>query len=191
MAHKNSRKKKVWVLLSGGIDSSACLAFYLEEGFSVNGVFVDYGQLAAHQEKESAENIAKHYRIKLEKIEWSGLRHKNAGLIQGRNAFLLMAALMEIPKEVGTLAIGIHSGTSYVDCAPVFVCKMQSIFDMYTNGSIQIGTPFLKWTKRDIWDFCKSRKVPVGLSYSCEKGLSQPCGKCLSCRDLEKLYACT
>ena len=35
---------KALVLLSGGIDSSCCVAFYRQAGHDVTSVFVDYGQ---------------------------------------------------------------------------------------------------------------------------------------------------
>jgi 7-cyano-7-deazaguanine synthase len=188
---KGNVKPTVLVLLSGGIDSSACVAFYLEETFAVRAVFVDYGQLAARREIAAAKAIAAHYRIPLTMLQWSGHSEKSTGFILGRNAFLLIAALMELPDACGLLALGVHSGTPYVDCSPTFIRKMQSIFDMYTEGRVQIGTPFLRWTKPDVWGFCKSRGVPVELTYSCEHGLDQPCGTCLSCDDLEALRACT
>lgn len=179
----------VWVLLSGGVDSTACVAFYLEHDFSVSGMFVDYGQGSAQREIKAAESIARHYDIPLSKLVWSGLREKKSGFICGRNAFLLIGTLMELPQDAGILSLGIHSGTVYLDCAQSFVSKMQSVFDIYTQGRIQIGTPFLKWTKGDIWTYSKSQGVPLELTYSCELGTDQPCGLCLSCRDLENLYA--
>lgn len=191
MMQKTNKESNICILLSGGIDSSACIAFYIEEGFSISGIFIDYGQPAVQKEEEASAIIAKYYGINLKKVKYTGFQNKNDGFIKGRNAFLFIAALMELPDEVSVLAAGIHSGTNYADCTPFFVSKMQSLFDMYTEGGLQLDMPFLKWNKRDIWDFCKSRKVPVELTYSCEKGLSQPCGKCLSCYDLEELYACT
>ena len=41
---------EVLVLLSGGIDSAGCLAFYVDMGRPVTAMFVDYGQLASNQE---------------------------------------------------------------------------------------------------------------------------------------------
>ena len=185
------KSHRAWVLLSGGIDSSACVAFYLEQGFSVAGIFVDYGQTAMPREVRAAEAIAKHYCIPLTKLTWTGSKQKTSGLILGRNAFLLFGALMELPEDHGILSFGIHAGTSYQDCKGPFVRRMQSLFDTYTHGKVQIGTPFLKWTKSDIWRYSKSRGVPLDLTYSCERGENQPCGLCLSCQDLEHLYAST
>jgi 7-cyano-7-deazaguanine synthase len=65
---------------------------------------------------------------------------------------------------------------------------MQSSFDLYTDGCIRIGVPFIKWNKRMIWDYCKTKKIPLEITYSCELGQDQPCGQCLSCKDLEALH---
>jgi len=191
MLHHGPNSGMAWVLLSGGIDSSACVSFYMDQGFSTEGVFIDYGQIALPREIRAAESIAEHYRIPLNKFKWSGGQQKKSGFICGRNAFLLFSSLMELPQETGILAIGIHSGTTYQDCSMSFVRKMQGLFDAYTHGRVQIGTPFLKWLKGDIWHYSKSRGVPLTLTYSCERGEDQPCGHCLSCRDLEILYAST
>jgi 7-cyano-7-deazaguanine synthase len=192
--YKRSTRKNnqpgVSILLSGGIDSAACVAFYLNEGFSVHGLFVDYGQAAVRPEYRSAKAIADHFRIPLSKLQWSGLHRKGVGLIIGRNAFLLSLAMMECADRAGIIAIGVHSGTRYPDCSPAFVQKMQTVFDFYARGRLQIGAPFLHWKKADIWKFCKTSGVPLELTYSCEGGLEQPCGSCSSCRDQEALRAC-
>ena len=52
----NSKEKRgVIILLSGGIDSAACLHYYLKEKFSVRALFVNYGQAAGEREYESAK----------------------------------------------------------------------------------------------------------------------------------------
>jgi len=173
-----------------GIDSSACTAFYLEEGYRVRGFFVDYGQFAARCEFASAKSIATHFSVPLSRLEWSGLSVKGEGYIPGRNAFLLISALMECPDLSGIIALGIHSGTNYSDCTPAFLRRMQDLFDTYSKGRIQIGAPFLAWKKIDIWKYCQARCLPVHLTYSCERGSKKPCGACLSCRDVEALRAC-
>ncbi len=103
------KQSKVTVLLSGGIDSTACVGFYLEQGFVAKGLFIDYGQLAVERERSAARAIAKHYRIPLSCLRWLGLQKKDAGFIQARNAFLLIGALMELTNDTRLLAIGIHS----------------------------------------------------------------------------------
>jgi 7-cyano-7-deazaguanine synthase len=177
----------VLVLLSGGIDSAACLDFYLSQEFAVEAIFFEYGQLSAKRESEAAKNVCEHYNVPLIIVSCEGSRKKTGGLILGRNAFLLHGALLEFRGASGIIAIGVHSGTSYMDCSDKFIKLAQSIFDAYTDGSIRIGTPFLEWTKSNILDYCIERNVPLHLTYSCELGLNQPCGRCLSCLDLEAL----
>ncbi|MBD2501887.1 7-cyano-7-deazaguanine synthase [Anabaena azotica] len=179
--------KSTLLLLSGGIDSSACLHYYLNKGFSVSALFIHYGQISASKEESAATNISKHYNIPIEKIKLTGFKKWAGGYIPGRNAFLLHTALMAFKENTGIISIGIHAGTNYNDCSERFIATMQSSFDIYTDGCIRIGVPFMKWDKRMIWDYCKLNQVPLEITYSCELGQEQPCGQCLSCKDLEAL----
>ena len=180
----------VLVLLSGGLDSTACLDFYLSQRCSVRALYFQYGQAAAKREREAAERVSHHYGVPLQVVACRGSGKKGKGEVLGRNAFLLSAAMME-SAGANIVAIGVHAGTSYYDCSPQFIEWMQRILDAYSSGCVRIGTPFLTWTKRDIWDYCLQRAVPLALTYSCELGMDQPCGQCLSCHDLEVLHAGT
>ena len=177
------------VLISGGIDSTACADFYLSQGFSVRALFVQYGQLAVQKEGEASQQVCDHYRVPLTVVSCEGLMEKTGGVIRGRNAFLLFTALMEFNAQSGVIAAGIHAGTSYTDCSKRFLASIQVIFDDYTDGRIRVCAPFLDWSKQDIWEYCIDRRVPLDLTYSCELGKNQPCSECLSCRDLESLRA--
>lgn len=180
-------ESEVLVLLSGGLDSTACLKFYLDLGCSTSALFIDYEQAASDNEYSASKAITNYFNIKLYTASWNGLTKKGNGLINARNAFLLSAALMEKPEDISTIALSIHSGTNYIDCSSEFIQKMQMVYDLYTNGSIHIATPFIEWGKGDIWDYAVRNDVPVNLTYSCELGLQVPCGKCLSCLDREAL----
>ena len=188
---KNSERGIVLVLASGGIDSTACIRFYLDQHEEVQALFVNYGQLSAKREQQAVLLISNYYKIPLRSIRCKGSLRKNGGLIHGRNAFLLYLALMEFPATHGFIAIGTHSGTPYYDCSTPFFSSSQKVFDIYTNGAIRIGIPFLNWKKPDILTFCKQRNVPIDLTYSCELGLNQPCGHCNSCLDLEAVHVFT
>lgn len=176
------------VLLSGGIDSAACLVFYRDRGFDVDARFVDYGQLAATQEARAAAQIAAALRVPLSTFTWSGGQAKGAGEILGRNAFLLCAALLELGEAQGILALGVHSGTDYWDCSPGFLRAAQAILDGYASGRVRVAAPFLDWTKDQVFGYARGR-VPIELTWSCELGGAAPCGTCRSCRDVEALRA--
>jgi len=189
MAVTDEREWTASVLLSGGIDSAACTAFYLSQGLSVQGYFVDYGQAAGQKEAVAARRVARHFAIPLTHLKLTTGRPKSAGLIAGRNAFLIFAVLQEMETPAGVIAIGVHSGTSYYDCSAGFITRVRAIVEEYTDGAISVASPFLDWTKREIWEFCVAKDVPLDLTYSCELGQEQPCGHCLSCKDLEALHA--
>ena len=177
------------VLVSGGIDSAALLAFYLRQRFNVRALFVDFGQPAAKQESRAARAVCKHYDVRLSIMTVKSGAAFSAGEIPGRNAFLMFAAVLVCGAEPGIIAIGIHEGPPYYDCTEGFLKSIQTVVDGYAAGRIKVTAPFLKWGKQTIWEFCKKVGVPVDSTYSCEKGGVRPCGRCLSCKDREALSA--
>jgi 7-cyano-7-deazaguanine synthase len=180
---------EVLVLLSGGLDSAACLAFYRSQAASTHAVFIDYGQPATEDEGRAAQLIARHFGTPLSILALSSAARKPTGLIQGRNAFLLLAGLMEFPTSEGVVAIGVHRSNSYYDCSQQFLELMGRLFDGYTDGRVRPAAPFLSWTKREIWTFAVEHRLPIELTYSCESGGTPPCGRCISCLDMQALRA--
>jgi len=180
-------KSRVVVLLSGGMDSAACCHFFLEKDFKVSGLFIDFGQPASSLEYQAAKAISGFYNIQLTQIKLTGYKPPYGGYVLARNIFLLSTAIMSSDIDSGLVAIGIHTGTPYQDCSKQFLELAQSIFDLYSNGKIIVSAPFISRTKKDIFDYCKSFNLPMHLTYSCELGLNQPCGKCDTCKDLEAL----
>jgi 7-cyano-7-deazaguanine synthase len=183
------RRSRVEILVSGGIDSAALLAFYLRQRFNVRALFVDFGQPAAKQESRAARAVCRHYGIRLSIVNLKSGAAFSAGEITGRNAFLVFAAVLVGGAHPGIIAIGIHEGPPYYDCSESFLKSIQTVVDGYAAGRIRIAAPFLKWGKQTIWEFCKKVGVPVDSTYSCEKGGVRPCGRCLSCKDREALSA--
>jgi 7-cyano-7-deazaguanine synthase len=179
------------VLLSGGVDSASCVAFYKRLGHNVSSVFVDYGQPVRDEERKSATAVAAHYAISLFTVHTSGPEISHAGEIIGRNAFLICTAVLFHPAHRGLLVLGIHQGTPYYDCSEAFAGDVGRIVDGCTNGKISLGTPFVKWTKQMVYEFALREQVPIDLTWSCEKGPTHACGHCLSCRDRETLHVRT
>ena len=177
------------VLASGGLDSTACIQFYLDLDWEVKALFVDYGQAAIDAETESVCAVASHYAIDLAIAKLSAPTRFGVGEIRGRNAFLVFTALLVYPDLSGVIAMGIHSGTAYYDCSDRFLYQVTQVAEEYSEGQAKIDAPFLTWTKPMIYAYCQERGVPVSLTYSCELGTSPPCGHCNSCLDRGALGA--
>src|SRR5262245_420917 len=92
---KRNTSKNVLVLLSGGIDSTACINFYKELSFRVRCLHIDYGQLARRKELSAVKRVCKYYEVGFEKIIVSGFQKFSGGLVNGRNLFLISTAFMK------------------------------------------------------------------------------------------------
>jgi 7-cyano-7-deazaguanine synthase len=177
-------QNEVLVLHSGGVDSTALINFFLKLNTKVISMHVNYGQLSARNESKAVKKICKHYDIHSKKITLKSGNLFKDGFIQGRNIFLLSSALLTASFINGQIALGIHDGTDYIDCGTDFLKLSNKIFTLYTNGRILVSAPFIKWNKKQILNYCHKESVPLDLTYSCELGLNQPCGKCPSCKEL-------
>ena len=175
------------VLVSGGIDSAACLDFFQRRGDTVHGLFVDYGQAARLQEAAAVTKMSDHYRVPIERIVLKSQSEFLTGEITGRNLFLLATGLMLYPFTSGGLALGIHSGTNYYDCSSDFLMVANQIVTEYSSGTIPLVAPFIDISKPSIYEYAIANSIPIELTYSCELGVVPPCGQCLSCQDRNDL----
>lgn len=155
----------VLVLFSGGIDSTACVNYFLKRKDDVSLLYFNYGQPNEQAERESALNIARYYNKYLDIVLIKGCSIPN-GMIPGRNAFLLSLALLKMAFVKGGIAIGVHDYTDYPDCSEKFIADMQNIYDIYNDGRIQILSPFLHWKKEEIVAYAQQEKLPLELVYS-------------------------
>lgn len=174
------------VLLSGGIDSAACAHLLKKDGYSVGGLFVDFGQASAQREKRAAIAVSEWLSIPMRVLEIAQDQRFGAGEIPGRNAFLVFSALAVCRCHDGLLAIGIHAGTGYFDCSPSFIERVMPLVEECTNGRASVVAPFLHWTKDEVYSYFLSAELPLNRTYSCEAG-DEPCGVCASCRDRKRL----
>jgi 7-cyano-7-deazaguanine synthase len=174
------------VLLSGGIDSAACARYLQENGNHVRCIFVDYRQAAVDSESWSAAELSKLLKTELLRVTFDPNKSWGPGEILGRNAFLILAALMTRP-ESGVIALGIHSGTTYYDCTPAFLETIDRLVAEYTDGCIRVTAPFISWSKKRVFDYYVQTGLPLQIAYSCEAGTVPPCGGCASCRDRRTL----
>lgn len=192
--------RQVIVLASGGLDSAACIAYYLAQGFAVSGLWVDYGQAAAALEEASAERVATHFGIWLRKVRVTGLHWQDASgrgnrdhyddclfEYRGRNLTLAALALNSAPPGPGLVALGIHAGTSFADCSDTFVDSLDRMLRLLSEDMLRLDCPFLSWPKLEIARYALARGMPIDVTYSCIRGLPGGCQECEKCRDVEAI----
>ena len=177
------REKRCVVLMSGGIDSAATIVACQEPGSTLSGMFVDYGQAAAHSEWESAQRIAGHYQIEIDRVGLGVRLTSTRGEFFGRNALFILTAAGAITERPLTIALGIHALTDYYDTTPLFVKHMERLLNGYSSGSVTLSTPFLADTKAEVIRYAMEKSVPLHLTYSCERQNAPACAECPSCRD--------
>jgi 7-cyano-7-deazaguanine synthase len=105
-----------------------------------------------------------------------------AGEIPARNLALLTTATL-LTQGPRVVALGIHAGTGYFDCSPIFLAQADRLLAECTGGAASLVAPFLHWTKQDVVTYAQSEGLDLALTYSCERGTAPPCGTCLSCKD--------
>jgi 7-cyano-7-deazaguanine synthase len=175
-------KPRALVLLSGGIDSAAC-AHFLTNDFSVECLFVDYGQAACDLEREASQRVANMLGVELCEATARTNRSFATGEVPGRNGLLALLALAASGYGANVIAMGLHAGTPYYDCSPAFADRFDIILREYSLGRVRFFSPFLNWSKHEVYEYFRNASLDLSVTYSCEAGTSPPCGKCLSCLD--------
>jgi len=82
------------VLMSGGIESTACAHLLSTRNFMVKGVFLDYGQAAAHAERRAVKALTARMNLPLEIFSVYGASAFSTGELAARNAFLMFSAII-------------------------------------------------------------------------------------------------
>lgn len=203
--------KKAVVLLSGGLDSTTCLAVAKAEGFDCYALSFAYGQRHS-AELNAASNVAKQLgaiehrilTIDIGQLGGSALTdvsidvpmHKpSTGIpityVPARNTIFLAMAL-GYAEVVGALDIfiGISSVdySNYPDCRPEFMNAFQSLANLATKVGVEgqsfnLHAPLQHLSKAETILLGSKLGVDYRLTVSCYQALENgaACGVCDSC----------
>jgi len=205
-------ENKCVVLLSGGQDSTTCLAWAKKNFKEVEAVSIFYRQ--RHQrELECATKICEISNTKqtiidctcLSKIAKSNLVTKDgdisqkheldntlpASFVPNRNMiFLSLVASYAYSNNIFNIVTGVcvtdYSG--YPDCRNDFIESIQHSISLALGKSIAIHTPLMFLSKADIVMLMKELGHLDWYKYTntCYEGFNPPCGKCPACIIREK-----
>lgn len=198
------------VSLSGGMDSSVCLALAARD-FDVYALHFSYGQRTEQRELISARAIADVVGVRqflplkidlFRQIGGSALTDLNIAVpdapttveigetipvtyVPFRNAHFLSAAV-SWAEVLGAEAIFIgaveQDSSGYPDCRPAYYAAFQKVIETGTKeGKIQIHTPLIHMKKKEIVRLGMDLKAPFHLTWSCYSGEDRACGVCDSC----------
>lgn len=202
---------KAVILLSGGLDSTVCMAVAHSKGYELYPISFNYQQ-RHNREIECAKKVAGYYPVKkhlvietnLNDIGGSALTDSQidvpAGDVQrtdipvtyvpARNLIFLSYAL-GFAEVVGaeSIFIGVNAldYSGYPDCRPEFINAFQQLANYTTKAAVQnklaitVETPLLYLTKKDIVLLGSKLAAPLEMTTSCYQGGEKACGICDSC----------
>lgn len=195
----SSAEKKAVVLLSGGVDSTTCLAVAKSQGFTLYAMTFRYGQRHAI-EVEAAKKVAACFgvaehafpSIDLRAFGGSALTDdvavpKNRTLaemshdipvtyVPARNTIFLSYALAW--AEVlgcGDLFIGVNAldYSGYPDCRPEFIEAFERMANLATKASVQDGRPV--WVHAPLIALTKADIIRLGCGLGVDYSLTLSC----------------
>lgn len=208
--------EKAIVLLSGGLDSTTCLAYALSKNLECYTLSYDYGQKQI-AELNAAKKISAHFKVKKHEIitlsmgslGGSALTDKAIDVpthiagtdipstyVPARNTVFLSIALgwAEI-LEAQHIFIGASSVdySNYPDCRPAYFTAFQQLANLATKTGVEghlikIHTPLIQLSKAETIQLGLSLNVDYSMTVSCYQANADghACGHCSSCHFRKK-----
>jgi 7-cyano-7-deazaguanine synthase len=203
--------KKAVVLLSGGLDSTTCLALAKSEGFSCFTLSFSYGQrhtaeLSAAERIAAYMNVAEHKMVALDTQLFAGSALTDQSIqipkfkesseipvtyVPARNTLFLSMAL-GFAESIGARDIFIGASSvdysHYPDCRPEFIAAFQTLANLATKAGVNgdvftIHAPLQYLSKVQTIQLGHRLGVDYRLTVSCYQANEQgeACGHCDSC----------
>ena len=189
--------KKAVVLISGGLDSTTCIAIAKNAGFEIAALTINYGQ--RHKfELDAAKQVVDHYKINnhnmvdidLSQFGGSALtddieipkgrdEEDMSGIpvtyVPARNTvFLSLALAWAETLQAFDIFIGVNAldYSGYPDCRPEYIASFEKTANLATKGGVSgkqfvIHTPLINMTKAEI--------INTGLRLGVDYGMTSTC----------------
>jgi len=202
-----TKKEKVVVLLSGGMDSTTLLYEVMVLGYEVYPITFYYRQKHEKEMEAAAytcQKLGLTFRVldisALNEIAPSSLTRDKVEVPKGhyedesmkqtvvpnRNmVFLAFATAYAIGLDAEEVAYGAHGGDHaiYPDCRPDFVEAMVEAISLCDYKDIHLWVPYLHVNKADILRKGLELGVDYSLTWTCYEGQELACGRCGACTE--------
>ncbi len=196
------------VVLSGGLDSTVCMALAGREGPEPPlALTFDYGQ-RHRNEIDRAAGVAGHYRadhlvVRIDTSAWGGSALTDPTIevpvsggdgipvtyVPARNSIFLAVALgVAEARGLDAVWLGVNAidYSGYPDCRPEFIEAFRGVAATgqkrgVEGNPIAIRTPLIESTKSEIVRLGVQLEAPLAITWSCYRGGDRPCGVCDAC----------
>ena len=196
------------VLVSGGMDSCCTAAIAAKENKNLAFLHLNYQQKTEKKELECFKKIAEHYNVtSLKTIDISFLKQVGGSSLTDdsinvkpysgdseeipdsyvpfRNTHIISMAV-SWAEVIGATKIYIgaveEDSSGYPDCRPEYYKAMNQLIKTGTkNGDIEVITPLIHLSKKQIIEKSFELKAPIEHTWSCYDREDKACGICDSC----------
>ena len=178
------------LLLSGGVESTTLLAQLAAAGEPVQGLFIDYGQRGAVEERRASETHAERLGVELVPLDLarvgaafrSGQERKAHVPLPHRNLVALSLGL-SYAANLGAkrfyLAANREDAAEHAASSHAFLAQFRIICGLL--GETELRTPYLDFSKADVIKRGVQLGVDYDTTYSCLLGYPVHCGRCPQC----------
>ena len=189
--------KKAVVLISGGLDSTTCIAIAKDAGFEIAALTINYGQRHKY-ELDAAKQVVNHYKINNHSIVDIDLSQFGGSAltddieipkdrsdkdmsdipvtyVPARNTvFLSLALAWAETLQAFDIFIGVNAldYSGYPDCRPEYIASFERTANLATREGVsgnnfKIHTPLINMTKSEI--------INTGLKLGIDYGMTSTC----------------
>ena len=203
---------KILQIYSGGMDSTALLYAFIEQGHTIETIWFDYGQ---KHKKESlyGKKICDKLKIPFNTVNLTELNSflSNSSLsgdmeipnshyedssaistiVPNRNMMMLsIATAKAINDKMDAIAFGCHYGDRkvYPDCRLEFTQALQTAISLADRHMVKLLTPVIDISKAEIVTLGQKLNVPWQETWTCYKGKEKHCGQCPTCIERREAF---